>query len=410
MQTVDIAAVESALGAVAAEEPRVVVGGNFATPWQLVQALDRSVERVRAFILNPQQGWPRREGFITESPFLGPGARGDERCDYLPMRLSLVPRLFETLRIPDVVLVQTSAPRGGRVSLGIEVNILPAAIEQVRARGGLVIAQINPQMPYTRGDGELPLDWVDLAVECDESLPSPASRPPDDVALAIAERVASLCEEGATLQAGIGLVPDATLAQLGSRRRLGVWSEMVSDGVMALERAGSLDVEREIVASFLFGSQEFYEWAGANARLRMLRTERVNDPSRIARQPAMLSVNTALEVDLFAQSNASYVRGRIYSGFGGQPDFVSGALRSPGGQAVIALRSWHDKSATSTIVPRLDVAACSFQHSVIATEHGLARIFGRSQRAQARLLIEETADPRARPALREAAASLGLSV
>jgi acyl-CoA hydrolase len=400
--------VVAALGALPGAEPRVVVSGNFATPWELVSLLERAREEVRVFVLNPQAGWPRREGFITESPFLGPGVRGDERCDFLPMRLSLVPRLFETLRVPDAVLVHTSAPRGGRVSLGMEVNILPAAIEQVRARGGRVIAQVNPRMPYTRGDGEIPLDWVDLALEVDAELASPPARAADDVSQLIAERVARLCPDGATLQAGIGLVPDATLARLGERRGLGVWSEMISDGVMALEARGALDPEREIVATFLFGSSAFYEWAGANARLRMLRTERVNDPARIARQPAMLSINTALQVDLFAQSNASYVGHSIYSGFGGQPDFVSGSLHSRGGQAVIALRSWHDKSDTSTIVGRLDAPVCSFQHSVVVTEHGEARIFGRSQRAQARLLIDEAADPRARPALWRAAEELGL--
>ena len=389
-------------------EPRVVVSGNFATPWELVRLLDTTLARCRAFVMNPQEGWPRRPGFVTETPFAGPGVRGDPEMDYLPMRLSLVPRLFSSLRTPDAVFIHTSAPRGGRVSLGIEVNILPAAIEQVRARGGVVIAQVNPQMPYTRGDGEISIDAVDLALEVDAVLPSPVARPLDDVAQSIGQRVASLCVDGATLQTGIGQVPDAVLAHLHGHHQLGVWSEMVSDGVLALERAGSLDPDREIVATFLFGSPEFYEWAASSPYLRMLRTETVNDPALIAEQPAMLSLNTALQVDLFAQANASYVHHRIYSGFGGQPDFVSGALHSPQGQAVIALRSWHDRSATSSIVPLLADAACSFQHSVVVTEHGLARIFGRSQRAQARLLIDETADPRARAGLWEAAGELGL--
>ena len=183
---------------------------------------------------------------------------------------------------------------------------------------------------------------------------------------------------------------------------------MVSDGIVALERAGALDAAREVVATFLFGSPELYEWANTSANLVMRRTEVVNDPSRIAAQPLMLSINTALQIDLFAQANASHVRGSIYSGFGGQPDFVSGALHSPGGQAVIALRSWHDKSDSTNVVPLLLDSVCSFQHSVVVTEQGMATIFGRSQHAQARLLIEETAHPRAQASLWEAALSLGL--
>jgi len=143
--------------------------------------------------------------------------------------------------------------------------------------------------------------------------------------------------------------------------------------------------------------------------LRLRRTETTNDPSKIAANPAMLSINTALQIDLFAQANASYVHGHIYSGFGGQPDFVVGALHSIGGQAVIALPAWHEKTSASTVIPLLGVPAGSFQHSVVVTEQGCAHVFGRSQRGQARLLIEETADPRARDELWEAAARLGLT-
>lgn len=159
---------------------------------------------------------------------------------------------------------------------------------------------------------------------------------------------------------------------------------------------GALDVQAQIVCSFIWGSQELYSWADRNPRVRLLRTETTNDPSVIAANPAMLSINTALQIDLFAQANTSYVDGRIYSGFGGQPDFVVGALHSKGGQAVIALPAWHDKTGTSTVVPLLQVPAGSFQHSAIVTEQGCAHVFGRSQRGQARLLIEQAADPRAR--------------
>lgn len=389
-------------------EPRLVVSGNFATPWELVGILDATLRRCRAFVMNPQEGWPVREGFVTESPFVGPGVRHDSSLDYLPMRLSLVPRLFAFNRPPDAVLIHTSTPQDGKVSLGIEVNILPAAIEEVRRRGGLIIAQMNEHMPYTRGDGELNVELVDYAIEVSSPLPSPVDRDTDDEANTIGEHVASLASDYSTLQMGIGQLPDAALSHMTNFRNLGIWSELVSDGVMRLERSGALDRSRQIVATFLFGTPELYDWVNHNPRITMLRTETANDPSRIAEHPSMLSINTAIQVDLYAQANASYVRGGIYSGFGGQPDFVSGALHSADGQAVLALRSWHEKTDSSNIVPLLQNPVCSFQHSVVVTEQGLARLFGRSQRAQARLLIDETAHPRVRDELHEAAISFGL--
>ena len=391
------------LAALPGDEPRVVVSGNFAAPLVLLRILDASLPRVRAFTLNIQGEWPRRAGFLTETPFVGPGVRGDPAMEYLPMRLSLVPRLFGTSRPPDAVLLHTSLPRDGRVSLGIEVNILPAAVEQVVARGGLVVAQMNPCMPFTGGDALLDVDQVDLAIEVDAPLPSPGPRATDALGAVIGDRVAAYAADGGTVQLGIGQLPDATAAALSGRRGLGVWSEMVSDGLLELDRAGALDPARPVSASFLFGSPDLYAWADDNPRLIMRRTEVINDPGRIAAQPGMLSVNTALQVDLFDQANASYVRSDVYSGFGGQPDFVAGALHSTCGHAVVALRSWHDRSDTSTIVPRLLEPATSFQHSVIATEHGSAEVFGRSNVEQARLLVDRTADPRARDALREAA-------
>jgi acyl-CoA hydrolase len=408
MKMVTESHVAERLRALPGPDPRIVVSGNYATPWELVRIVDATLERCRAFVMNPQAGWPVRPGFVTETPFVGPGVREDPWLDYLPMRLSLVPRLFGSIRPPEAVLVQTSSPRAGKVSLGIEVNVLPAAIDEVRRRGGLVVAQVNPRMPYTHGDGEIDVERIDLGIDVDAPLPSPPVRPPDDAASVIGELVSYLAHDGGTLQMGIGQLPDAALESMHTKRRMGVWSELVSDGVMDLDRSGVLDPQRPLVASFLFGTPELYAWVDGNPRLTMRRTEIVNDPARIAEQPGMLSINTALEVDLFAQANASFVRGKIYSGFGGQPDFVSGALHSAGGHAVLALRSWHEKSDSSNIVPVLHDPVCSFQHSVIVTEQGLAAIFGRSQHAQTRLLIEEAAHPRAREGLWRAAESLGL--
>jgi len=397
------------LGALPGPEPRIVVSGNFATPWELLRVLDGALERYRVFVLNPQHGWPRRPGVVTETPFVGPGARGDPSLDYLPLRLSLVPRLFGTSRPPHAVLLHTSLPRRGKVSLGIEVNILPAAIEHVRASGGLVVAQCNPAMPYTLGDSEVPLDAIDLVMEAEAPLPSPEPCALDDTNAAIGERLARFADDGCTIQLGIGQIPDAAASHLGARRGLGVWSEMVSDGLLDLHRAGALDPRRPIRASFLFGSPELYQWASDNPDLQMVRTEIVNDPARIAANRAMVSFNSALHLDLFDQANATYVRHAVYSGFGGQPDFVVGALHSVGGHALMGLRSWHHKTERSTIVPVLDTPVTSFQHSAVVTEHGCAELFGRSQPAQASLIIERCAHPDAREHLRARAADLGVA-
>lgn len=387
--------------------PRVVASGNAAAPLHVLRLVDGALHRWRLHMLNAPPGIPDRADIRLETTFVGAGMRDKPNLDYVPSRLSLVPALFRDTRPPDVVVVHTSAPRSGRLSLGCEVNVLPAAIDAVRARGGLVVAQVNPHMPYTYGDGEIDADDVDLAVEVDAAFGSGPPRPPDECARAIAARVAALVRDDATLQVGIGAIPDATLDAVEARG-LRIWSEMFSDGVLALDRAGRLDPEAPVVASFCFGSAELLAWADRNPRVRMLRTERCNDPARIARQPLMTSINGAMQVDLYAQANASYRRGRIYSGFGGQSDFVVGALHAPGGRAVIALPSWHDASGTSTIVPRLEQPSTSFQHSHVVTEHGTARIRGNTLVEQATQLVEVAADPRARDVLRAAGRDLGL--
>ena len=387
--------------------PFVVASGNFATPRLLTTALEANLAEYRLFVLNGQGPFPDREGVTLETVFVGPGMRGLPRLRYLPMRLSLVPAFLASACPADVVLVQTAPPAGGKVSLGVEVNVLPRAIEGARAHGGIVVAQVNPRMPYTFGDGEIDEDGFDYAIDCEAPLASPPPFEGDDTTRAIGERVATLVEDGSTLQIGIGAVPDATLCELEGRRGLGVWSEMVSDGILRLERAGALDRDRPIVASFLFGSPELYAWAHCNDRLVLRRTETTNDPVGISANRAMLSVNSALQVDLFAQANASFIRGTVYSGFGGQPDFTVGALHSPGGHAVIALPSWHPRADASSIVPLLEGPVTSFQHSAIITEQGSAFLYGRSHREQASAIIEDAAHPSVRDSLRQAAGRLG---
>ena len=390
-------------------DPRLVVSGNFATPHVLLGAIDAALPEYRLHALNAQPGLPDRDGVTLETAFVGPGMRTSSRLVYIPSRLSLVPRLFTATCPPDIVLIHTSTPRDGTVSLGIEVNILPAAIEAVRARGGLVIAQVNRHMPYTFGDAEIDVEDIDLAVEVDAELPSPGALEIDDVSAAIGERVATRVTDGATMQLGIGAVPDAVLSGLTRRRGLRIWSEMFSDGVLALDRAGALDPEAPLTSSFLFGSAELYAWVDRNPRVSMLRTETTNEPSIIARQPIMTSVNTALQVDLYAQANASRVKGQIYSGFGGQTDFIVGALHSPGGQAILALRSWHPRANVSTIVPMIEEPVTSFQASAIVTENGQAWIWGYDQKSQARHLIRDAAHPDVRDELWEEARALHLA-
>ncbi|MFL6240261.1 MAG: acetyl-CoA hydrolase/transferase family protein [Actinomycetes bacterium] len=411
MRIVEVEELRRRVTAVAArvDRPRVVVGGNGAVPWALLEAVDTELAAYRLFMLNAPSGVPIRAGVELETPFVGAGMRGAPSLSYLPSRLSLVPQLIKTRTQPHIVLINVSAPRRGVVSLGTEVNILPAAIETALSNGGLVVAQINPSMPFTYGDGELHLDDLDLAVEADAPVGELAAPKPDDRAVLVANRVAELVPDDATLQLGIGAIPNGVLAELTGRRGLRVWTEMFSDGMLALDHAGALDREAPIVTSFAWGSAELYRWLDGNQRVRMTRTERCNDPAWIARQPTMTSINAALEVDLYGQANASYVRGRIYSGFGGQSDFVVGALHAHHGQALIALPSWHQRAGCSTIVPTLPAPATSFQQSAVVTDHGVARLWGVSQHEQAHRLIEYAAHPDAREALRSAAVALSLA-
>jgi acyl-CoA hydrolase len=388
--------------------PRVVASGNHAAPAMLLAALDAVLPEYHLYMLNAPPGVPDRPGVTYETSFVGAGMRGSPRLRYYPCRLSLVPQLLKQALPPDVVLVHTSLPSGGTVSLGVEVNVLPAAIEAARARGGLVIAQANPGMPTTFGDAAVPLESVDYLVEVDEPLASHPPLPRNEVATGIGGRVAALVPDGATLQLGIGAIPDATLAALLGHRGLSIWSEMLSDGVLALDRAGCLDPDLPITASFVLGSPELYEWVDRNKRVQLLRSETTNDPGTIASHPHLFSVNSALEVDLFAQANACRVRGQVYSGFGGQTDFIVGALHSPGGHAIIALPSWHPKADVSTVVPVLSGPVTSFQHSYIVTEQGTAAIWRHDQTTQAQHILDHAAHPAARDALRAAAHDLGL--
>jgi acyl-CoA hydrolase len=390
------------------ENPRIIASGNFATPNTLLKAADENISEFKLHMLNAQPGIPDREGITYESAFVGHGMRRHPRLEYIPSRLSLLPVVIRDFARPDAVFIHTSELRHDTVSLGTEVNILPAAIETARAHGGLVIAQANKQMPYTYGDAQIYDSEIDYLVEVDEPLLTKPETTFAPESLEIGQRIAALIEDNSTLQLGIGAIPDSVLSSLKDRKGLRIWTEMFSDGVLDLHKMGVLDPDILLTASFIFGSQELYQWLHLNRRVQMLRTERTNDPSAIAKQAKMQSINAALQIDLFDQANASHVRSEIYSGFGGSTDFIVGSLHSRGGRSFMALPSWHPKAQVSTIVPRLTENITSFQHSFVVTEQGAAACFGRTQSEQALNLITHAAHPNAKEELIAAASELKL--
>ena len=390
------------------ENPRIIASGNFATPHTLLKAANENISEFTLHMLNAQPGIPDREGITYESAFVGHGMRRHPRLQYIPSRFSLLPVVIRDYARPDAVFIHTSERRYDTVSLGTEVNILPAAIETARAHGGVIIAQANKQMPYTYGDAQIYESEIDYLVEVDEPLLEKPETTFAPESLEIGQRIAALIEDNSTLQLGIGAIPDSVLTSLKDRKGLRIWTEMFSDGVFNLYKMGVLDPEILLTASFIFGSKELYEWLHLNRRVQMLRTERTNDPSNIAKQAKMQSINAALQIDLYDQANASHVRGQIYSGFGGSTDFIVGSLHSRGGRSFMALPSWHPKAQVSTIVPRLTENTTSFQHSFVVTEQGAAACFGRSQSEQALNLITHAAHPNAKEELAAKASEFGL--
>ncbi len=386
--------------------PRVVVSGNLATPQVALDLLEESLESYTLHILNALRPLPDRVGVTFETTFVGSGMRGSPRLRYVPCRLSLVPTLMHRSARPDVVIIHTSAPRGESVSLGVEVNILPAAIESALESGGLVVALANPRMPYTHGDGVIHLDDIDYLVDIDEPVPF-IDHPADETSDRIGSLISDQVHDGATIQLGVGSLPDAAARAMTERRNLKVWTEALGDGILHLEQAGALDRDVPIQTSLIIGSNEVMAWVNRNHRVSMLRTERCNSPALISRHRGMTSVNAALQVDLHGQANASWIKRRIYSGFGGSTDFIVGAMHAPEGQSFIALPSWHPRANRSTIVGQLQGPATSFQQTAVVTDQGIAWLFGESERRQAHNLIEHAAHPDARPGLREDAASMG---
>ncbi len=330
--------------------------------------------------------------------------------DYTPISFSDIPRLFESGEIPiDVALIQVTPPDPqGRCSLGISVDIVKAAA----ANAGLVIAQVNPQMPWTHGDGYVSVYDLDILVPVDEPLiETPYAGFVDDattgvmtgaddarpVAAAIGENVASLVENGATLEIGIGRIPHAAAMYLMDKKDLGIHTEVITPAVMRLVEAGVVTGAQKsrdrgkIVTSFAIGDREFYDYIDDNPMFSFNPTEYVNDPFIIGSQNKMVAINTALEVDLTGQVCADSLGTSFYSGVGGQADFNQGAGRSVGGRAIIALPSTAADGTVSRIVPTLQpgagvVTTRGAVHYVV-TEHGIAYLHGKSVQERAMALI-----------------------
>jgi 4-hydroxybutyrate CoA-transferase len=334
---------------------------------------------------------------------------------YLPVFLSDVPRLFSTGRLPlDVALLHVSPPDAhGYCSLGVSVDCTLAAARAAPVR----IAQINPRMPRTHGDSFIHVNDFDAVVEVDEPLPEAAAPVITAEHLAVARNVAELIEDGATLQLGIGAIPNAVLGLLGDRRELGVHSEVVSDGVLELVSAGVITGSRKtinrgkLVVAFLNGSRRLYDFADDNPMLEMRSFEYTNDTRTILRLDNMVAINSALQIDLTGQVCAESIGTRMYSGVGGQMDFMRGAALSRGGHPVIALLSTARGGQVSRIVDTLaDGAGVTTSRAHIhwvVTEHGRIDLHGMDLAHRARALISLAA-PSFRDELTAAALNRGL--
>ena len=399
---------------------RVFLHSVAAAPQRLIGALVGRAAELRAVELihlhtegpAPYADPALRESFHANVVFVGANVRAaveTGEADYIPVFLSEVPGLFRNGILPlDHAFVQLSPPdRHGFCSLGTSVDASRAAVQTA----GTVVAELNPRMPRTHGDALVHVDQIRYAVEVDYPLPEHGARQPGPIEAAIGHHVAGLVEDGATLQMGIGSIPDAVLAGLGGHRDIGIHSEMFSDGVIELVRRGVITGRHKrthpgkIVATFLLGTQRLYDFVDDNPQVAMVDVAYVNDTAVIRRNPKVTAINSAIEIDLTGQVAADSIGTRQYSGVGGQMDFMRGAALSPGGKPIIAL-----PSATSRGEPRIVpllrtgagvVTTRAHVHWVV-TEHGAAHLYGRNLRQRARALIG-IADPAHRETLERAA-------
>ena len=401
---------------------RVWIHEGCATPEILVKALLKRARELRNVEINhmltlgsADYTRPEYEGHFRHSGlFLGANVReavAEGRADYTPIFLSEIEELFSSGALPlDVAFIQVSPPdEHGYVSLGVGIDCTLTAARCAR----YVIAEVNQQMPRTLGDTFLHISKLSAIVETSHPLPELQCPPFSPLQRRIAENVASLVPNGATLQIGIGGIPDAVLSCLRDRRDLGIHSEMCSDGVIPLIEAGIITGERKtlhrgkVVAGFVLGTKKLFEFVHENPIFEFHPTSYTNDPFVIAQNEKMVAINSAIQVDLTGQVCADSIGTKPYSGFGGQVDFVRGAARSKGGKPIIALPSTCKDGKVSRIAAVLDpgagvVTSRADVHYVV-TEHGIAYLHGKTLRQRAEALIA-IADPKFRDGLYEFAA------
>ena len=400
---------------------RVLVGSGCAAPQPLLEALvaragelhDVELVHLLTFGLAPYVDAQFRDAFRHNAFFVGRNVRdavNDGRADFTPIFLSEISALFYSGQMPlDVALIMVSPPdRNGFCSLGIHVDILLAGVRTART----VVALVNPHMPRTHGDSFVHTSQIDFLVEHDAALLELMSQPLDDTSMAIARHIAPLVKNESTLQLGIGNIPNAVLSLLDTHRDLGIHTEMFSDGVVDLIEKGVITNARKglhdgkAVTSFAMGTQRLYDFIDDNPFFEFHPSEYTNAPRVIAQNRRMVSINSAIQVDLTGQVCADSIGPRFYSGIGGQVDFVRGTAMSPGGRAIIALPSTARGGKVSRIVPVLDegagVVTSRGDVQYVVTEYGVAYLHGKSIRQRATALIE-VAHPDFREALREAA-------
>lgn len=390
---------------VVASGARVFIHGAAATPIPLVSALAARTDLsgVRAYHLHTEGGdalaQPGAENRVRSvSLFTGAPMRKaveEGRADFMPVFLSDIPALFISGRIPlDVALVQLSPPdRHGNCTLGPSVDCARAAVDSAR----FVVAEINEQMPATRGNSVVPLSRVHAFTLGNRALPQVQRGPESAVEARIGEHIAGLVEDGSTLQMGIGGIPDAVLARLGNKHALGVHTEMFSDGLIPLMEGGVITNEHKEIhrgrttTSFVNGTQKLFDFVADNARVEFHGCDRTNDTSLIRRNPGVVAINSAIEVDLSGQVCADSMGHRIYSGIGGQVDFIRGAALSRGGKAIIALPSTAAGGKVSRVVNTLKpgagvVTSRGHVHWVV-TEFGAVDLHGLTLKERGAALI-----------------------
>lgn len=388
---------------------RVFLTGNCAVPLRLLDALVqrapllKDVEVTQVLTLGPAPHAAKElEGHIRiNNLFIGSNVRAavhEGRADFTPCLLSEVPLLFRDGKLPvDAALIHVSPPdEHGFCSLGIEAGLCKTAAESAR----IVLAEVNEQMPRTLGDSFIHISKIDYAVPVDCPIQEHKMSEPNDLSMKIGRHVAGLIEDGSTLQMGIGAIPDGVLHYLEDKHDLGIHTEVFSDGVMRLIQKGVITNEKrtlhpgKITAGFIIGTRALYDFVDDNPLIELHPTEYVNDPFTIARNDRMVSINSAIEVDLTGQVCADSIGAKFYSGVGGQLDFIYGASRSKGGKPIIALpatATLRDGSTVSRLVSMLKqgagvITTRNHVHYVV-TEYGVAELYARSIRQRARALI-----------------------